>query len=151
MLKHDPTLALLWYLTADPNLHRLIDWIAQSPRIENFVGRVYRITADQGHTGDFHDDLIHSRVAAFSLSLSEEPLEGGTTTVRDAVSGEIKAVVGGPDLGPGDAVILRLRQGVEHRVEEVCGAAPKTSFVGFFMTESSSPLITPRGLDVAAR
>ena len=150
LLDHTPTLAFLFYLVADPRLHRMLEAATGCSPITNLTGRLYRLVPGAGHTGDFHNDLTDGRVVAFSLNLSERPIEGGTRVVRDAETKEPIAVAGGPDLRPGDALVLGLRPGLEHRVEEVVGTEPKTSFVGFLMAGGNHPLTSPRSVQYVA-
>lgn len=140
IMDDEPTSALLWYLGSDPRLHRLIEELTGSERVTRFGGRTYRMLPGSGHVGDWHDDAVFGHVAALSISLSEQPFEGGTTIVRDVVTKEAIAEAGGAAMQPGDALILRVRRDLEHRVCEVTGTVPKTSFAGFFSVGPPSPL-----------
>lgn len=140
IMDDEPTAALLWYLGSDPRLHRLIEELTGSARVTRFAGRTYRMVPGSGHVGDWHTDAILGRVAALSISLSEQPFEGGTTIVRDVATRQAIAEAGGAAMQPGDALILRVRRDLEHRVCEVTGTVPKTSFAGFFSAGPPSPL-----------
>ena len=140
IMDDEPTSALLWYLASDPLLHRLVEELVGSERVTAFAGRTYRMVPGSGHVGDWHTDAIDGRVAALSINLSEQPFAGGTTLVRDVATKHVIAQAGGSDLRPGDALLLRLRADLAHRVCEVTGTAPKTSYAGFFKVGPPSPL-----------
>jgi len=140
IMDDEPTSALLWYLASDPLLHRLVEALIGCEHVTAFAGRTYRMVPGSGHVGDWHTDAIDGRVAALSINLSEQPFDGGTTMVRDEATKRVIAEAGGSDMRPGDALLLRLRPDLAHRVCEVTGTEPKTSYAGFFKAGPRSPL-----------
>ncbi|WP_372790311.1 2OG-Fe(II) oxygenase [Paraconexibacter sp.] len=142
IMEQDATSALLLLLTSDPALSELVGALTATERPAAMVGRVYRMVPGAGHVGDWHTDVIDGRVAALSINLSPEPFEGGETTVRDSATKEPLGTGGAAHLVPGDAVLLRIRPGIEHRVSEVTGHAAKTSYVCFFRDGAPSLLGT---------
>ena len=141
IMDDEPTSALLWYLASDPLLHRLVEELIGCARVTAFAGRTYRMVPGAGHVGDWHTDATDGRVAALSINLSERPFAGGTTMVRDVATKQVIAEDGGADMRPGDALLLALRPDLAHRVCEVTGTEPKTSYAGFFKVGPRSPLI----------
>jgi hypothetical protein len=142
--------ALLHFLMHAPAVFALVEALVGCPPVGRFRGRTYRMFPDVGHVDRWHNDLVSSRVAAISVNLSERPYEDGGVEMRDADTQQV--ISRAPRLALGDAVLLRLRRGLEHRVREVTGTNPKTAFAGFFYTGEPSVLTRP-GLvaDDAAR
>ncbi len=134
--------ALLHFLMHDPEMFALVEELTGSEPIGRFQGRTYRMLPDAGHADNWHNDLVGSRVAAISINLSEEPFEDGAVEMRNAETEEPIAVA--PPLECGDAVLLRIRRGLEHRVRSVQGEVAKTAFAGFFYTDWISTLSFPR-------
>ena len=125
--------AALQFLVNDRQLFELIQHATQCERIGCFQGRVYRVTADNGHHDSWHDDLGEDRLVGMSINLSSEPYAGGVLQLRDRVSGEIVSEVAND--GCGDAVVFRLSNGLQHRITKVEGAAAKTAFAGWFRAQ----------------
>jgi hypothetical protein len=134
--------ALLHFLMHDPQMFSLVQTLTGCDPIGRFRGRTYRMLPDAGHADRWHNDLTPGRVAAVSINLSEQPFEDGAVEMRDAENGERISIT--PPLACGDAVMLRLRRGLEHRVRPVQGRNPKTAFAGFFYTDRVSTLAFPR-------
>lgn len=133
---------LLHFVMHDRALFDLVEELTGSEPIGRFSGRTYRMIPKAGHTDHWHTDLFPGRVAAISVNLSEEPFGGGSLEIRDAVTKERISLA--PPLECGDAVLLGLRHGLQHRVRAVRGNSPKTAFAGFFYTDRQSPLAFPR-------
>lgn len=134
--------ALLHFLMHDPQMFEVVQALTGCGPIGRFRGRTYRMLPDAGHTDKWHNDLLPGRVAAVSINLSPEPFDDGAVEMRNAVTGEQIAV--SPLLRCGDAVLLRIRQGLAHRVRSVQGTNAKTAFAGFFYTDRVSTLAFPR-------
>lgn len=135
--------ALLLFLLNDPRLFALVEEVTGCAQIGLFSGRTYRMLPDAGHRGEWHDDLVGERRAALSINLSREPFEGGALEIRDSVAGRVLRRVGEPQ-ALGDAVLIGIEPGIEHRVTELRGGAPKTAHVGFFRGGPRSPLAGAR-------
>lgn len=117
----------------DEKLFQLIHEVTQCPPIRCFDGRVYRVYAGQGHHDSWHNDFGDHRLVGMSVNLSREPYAGGVLQIRDRDSHNIVAEV--PNTGPGDAVIFRLSDRLQHRITEVGGSVAKTAFAGWFKAQ----------------
>jgi hypothetical protein len=113
--------------------------IAGCERIENLTGRVYRVVPGHGHFDAWHSDVGDHRMVAMSLNLGREAFSGGALQIREKATRKLLCEVA--NTGPGDALLFRLRDGLEHRITEVTGTAAKTAFAGWFR---SHPPFRPR-------
>jgi hypothetical protein len=134
--------ALLHFLMQDPELLSLIREITDCSQIGRFEGRIYRMYPDTGQHANWHRDLADGRLVAVSVNLSEEPFEGGGLEMRDWTTKAAHAKA--PRLQLGDALVFRLADDLEHRVNEVTGRNPKTAFAGFFFAGETTVLTRPR-------
>jgi hypothetical protein len=129
--------ALAWLLLAanDPRLFELISEVTGCGAIGCFDGRVYRLDPARGHGDSWHSDVGDNRLVAMSVNLTTEPFDGGLLQIRDQLSGEVTAEVGGT--APGDAVIFRIAERLRHRVSQVKGDVPRIAFAGWFKSAPS--------------
>lgn len=121
--------ALLLFMN-DEKVFELVQGITRCDRIGCFEGRVYRVIPGQGHHDAWHSDIAEERLVAMSINLSRAVYAGGTLQIRDRVSEGI--ISEAPNVGSGDAIIFRISPGLQHRITEVKGKAPKTAFAGWF-------------------
>lgn len=128
-ISNSPLADVVHVLMNDPKLLRLVGQATGCGPIASFKGRIYRMVARKGLRFDWHPDIKNDRKAAISVNLSDAEYGGGTLEIRDNSSG-VREVV--PNLGPGDAVIFRVAEHLEHRVTRVTGKVPKTAIAGFF-------------------
>lgn len=121
---------LLYFLVNDPDLFRLVEAIAGCGAIGSFVGRVYRRYPGV-HFDSWHGDRTDPRrLVGMSVNLSDAPYEGGTFEIRDVTTA--RPIASLPNVVPGDAILFRLDDDLEHRVTPVRGTTPKTAFAGWF-------------------
>jgi hypothetical protein len=129
-MEANTVLARLLFLANGPRLFTQVRAISGCGEIGCFDGRVYRLDPSAGHRDSWHSDLGDHRLVAMSVNLSSEPYAGGALQIRDTDTRTILHEEA--DLRPGDGVVFRLAERLEHRVTPVEGAAPRTTFAGWF-------------------
>jgi 2OG-Fe(II) oxygenase superfamily len=140
-MRSDRALALLEFLANDPEFFEAVREITGCDRIGAFLGRVYRMLPGPEHEGVWHADLVHGRMVAMSVNLSDAPYSGGLLEIRDEQSDRVLHRIA--NTGPGDAVIFRLAEGLKHRLTGVEGKVPKTAYAGWFLSGPESELLHP--------
>lgn len=126
----DRTTDLLQFATNDPVLFDLVRAVTGCGPIGNFRGRLFRMAPGGAHHDGWHADLTGGRMIAMSLNLAREPFQGGRLHLRRCPSGELLDVVENPRFG--DAVVFRLREDLEHRIGDMEGKTPRTTYAGWF-------------------
>ncbi len=119
-----------FFLSQRPVLD-LVAQLTRVPRVGSFTGRIYRMESGGAHYDGWHDDYHHGRVAALSVNVGV-PHQGGCLLMRRKGFDEHISI---PNTTPGDAVLFRLSDTLEHRVSTVEGDAPKTAYAGWFVVE----------------
>lgn len=122
-------LAQLTFLVNDPRFVDLVRAVSRLGDIGMFAGRVYRFAAGARHFDSWHDDVKEPRRIAMSLNLSDGPVEGGELKLRP------KRTTGGTMYAtgqPGDALLFRVHSTLEHQVQPVRSATPRTALAGWF-------------------
>ncbi len=128
-----PAAGLLHILLNSEKLFQVVQEITQCGPIGCFVGRVYRVTPGCEHHDAWHSDAGNHRLVSMSINLSASPYVGGTLQMRTRESRKI--VCEAPNTGFGDAILFRITTGLDHRISDVEGHAPKTAFAGWFKAE----------------
>lgn len=123
----------LLLLVNDEKLFEIVETVTGCPRIRCFEGRVYRVSPGEGHHDSWHNDIGDGRLIGMSVNLSRERYGGGVLQLRDRASGKIVSEISNER--PGDAVIFRLSDTLQHRITEVEGSAAKTAFAGWFKAQ----------------
>ena len=141
-------LAALLLAANDPRLFEFVMDVTGCPAIGCFDGRVYRLDPARGHGDSWHSDVGDNRLVAMSVNLTTERYEGGLLQIRDQLSGEVTAEVGGTELG--DAVIFRIAERLRHRVSPVKGDVPRIAFAGWFKSAPSFRSVLAGGRWTAA-
>ncbi|HXD16475.1 MAG TPA: 2OG-Fe(II) oxygenase [Vicinamibacterales bacterium] len=131
-MRDNSTLALLYLLLNDQHLFDVIQQITGCARIGSFLGRVYRMCGGGGHYDSWHSDTGANRLIGISVNLSEQAFEGGRFELRKRGSDTLLWAVA--NTGPGDAILFRIADDLEHRVTAVEGHAPKTALAGWFQS-----------------
>lgn len=126
---------MLHLLTNDSRFRHFIEEVTGCGHIGCFMGRVYRMTADAGHSDSWHSDIVpgETRMIGMSLNLSPDDYEGGIFELRTAA--DHCSLGRFPNQGLGDAIVFRLAPYLEHRVAAMQGHLPKTAFAGWFFSE----------------
>jgi Rps23 Pro-64 3,4-dihydroxylase Tpa1-like proline 4-hydroxylase len=97
--------------------------------VELFHGRIYRFAAGGSHFDSWHDDNADGRRVALSLNLSDGPIAGGELKLRAKGSEAAATFAYGR---PGDALFFRIGPALEHQVQRVTSATPRTALAGWF-------------------
>ena len=128
------TLARLLFAINDHRLFKAIDEVTSCGPIGCFDGRVYRLRPDSSDRDSWHSDLGDNRLVAMSVNVGAA-FSGGSLQIRDARSGgqRHQATIA----EPGDALLFRISQTLEHRVTSVEGTVPRTAFAGWFKSRPS--------------
>lgn len=119
----------LLFLINDPAMFRLVEVMTGCDPIGCFMGRVYRRGAD-GHFDDWHDDAIQDRMIGMSINLGAESFDGGALRLRERASQRV--VYDRANTVPGDAVVFRISEDLQHIVTPVEGQGSRTAFAGWF-------------------
>lgn len=140
---------MMLMLANRPQLFALIQRITGCPPLGYCLGRVYRFPPGSEFFDHWHDDLGDGRQIGMSINLGAEPYRGGVLELRK----DKKKLLGKfPNTTPGNALLFRIRAGLEHRVTAVQGSVPKTAFAGWFIDQTSSksylelfhPMVSPK-------
>ena len=131
-----PTLlAKLIFLANEPRLIRFVQDLTRTD-VASFFGRVYRFEAGSDHFDTWHDDAVQERRIAMSLNVGDGTPEGGELLLRRKGTEDAVRMPYGK---PGDALLFRVSEHLEHRVLPVSGPVPRTAFVGWFSAGAAFP------------
>ncbi|MGH9668629.1 MAG: 2OG-Fe(II) oxygenase [Terriglobales bacterium] len=134
MAKDSVAVHMLLLVANNPQLFALIQQITRCPPLGYYVGRIYRLPPAPEYFDRWHDDVGDARQIGMSINLGAEPYEGGLLEVRKG-----RKLVGRfANPIPGNALLFRIRKGLQHRVTAVKGSAPKTAFAGWFIDQACS-------------
>lgn len=122
-------LGMLHFLVNDPVVFGFIERVTGARGLSSFHGRVYRRLPGVHHDS-WHSDVYPDRTIGMSVNLSRDAYEGGIFEIRDDDSPSVHGVIA--NVGPGDALLFKIADGLEHRVTPVTGRVPKTAFAGWF-------------------
>ena len=122
-------LGTLHFLVNDPVVFDIIERVTGARGLSSFHGRVYRRLPGVHHDS-WHSDVYPDRTIGMSVNLSREPYEGGVFEIRDDDAAVVHGAIA--NVGPGDALLFKIADGLEHRVTPVTGRVPKTAFAGWF-------------------
>jgi hypothetical protein len=132
----DPRLIAL-YLVAlnDPALFAAIARLTGCDAIGCFTGRVHLRgpRADGGHYYPWHSDATDHRLIGLTINLGDKPYEGGVLEIRRRDTDVVIARASNPT--PGDAVIFRISEELEHHVTPVTTGGPRVVLAGWFRRE----------------
>jgi 2-oxoglutarate-Fe(II)-dependent oxygenase superfamily protein len=131
LMKPNPLAATLNWLLNAPELIQAVRRVAGCDEIGLFAGRVYRMDPSSGQSFEWHDDReSEARRLALSVNLGDRPHAGGVLRIRRKTTPQAMAEV--PNEGPGDAVLFRVDDDLEHCVTPVAGSVPRLAFSGWF-------------------
>lgn len=99
-----------------------------------FEGRIYRAPASAEFSDSWHSDESGGRQVGLSINLGPEVYQGGLFELREGEAVLFRAA----NTVPGNALLFRIRAGLQHRVKPVEGTTPKTAYAGWFIEEASS-------------
>jgi hypothetical protein len=122
-------LGLLHFLVNDPRVFTIVEAVTGTRHLTAFNGRVYRRLPGE-HFDSWHTDVHPDRMVGMSINLSTDRYEGGRFEIRH--EGTTSTLASVANVGPGDAMLFAIRDGLEHQVTRVEGTAAKTAFAGWF-------------------
>jgi hypothetical protein len=126
----EDTLSILNFLVNMPEFLRTMEILLGIRRIGWFGGRVYRMTAVDGHYDSWHRDVGDRRLATLSLNLTRQTYGGGGLQMRCSDSDSILHEV--HNIGFGDALVFRVSRKLAHRIMPIEGNVPKIAYAGWF-------------------
>jgi hypothetical protein len=132
---HPPVVTAFGFLLNDRALFDALQAITRCPRILSFYPNIYKILPGEGPFDDWHTDTDGTRLLALSINGGRERVEGGELQVRHrGTSAVLHALSNGTF---GDALLVRVEDGLEHAVNAVTGVAPRMAAGGWFTTAPS--------------
>ena len=135
---------LMFFLVNDPLLFAVVRRVTGCARIGCFTGRVYRMLPGAGDYDTWHSDLLQDRMIGMSVNIGPA-YEGGVFQLRER--GSTRIVAEAPNVVPGDAILFRIDQKLEHWITPMAGATPKTAFAGWFRDSPEFMSLMDRGGD----
>lgn len=111
----------------DARLFDTVRRITNCDPIGCYEARVYAMDPSPQHRDVWHSDVDGNRLITMSVNLGE-PYEGGVLRIREGerIVDEIA------NTGPGDAILFRIRPGLEHMLTPVTGTRRKMALAGWF-------------------
>lgn len=131
-MEPNTVLALLFLIMNDPHLFDVIRRITGCPPIGSFAGRIYSLRSKEGHYDRWHSDVDGRRLIGISVNLGEETFAGGRFELRPACAPQPTWSLA--NVGPGDAVLFRIADTLQHRVTDVEGDIARVAFAGWFQS-----------------
>jgi hypothetical protein len=132
---NSPAADALLFVVNDPAVFKLITEVTGVGPIGCFLGRIYRMTAESAHHEFWHSDVGDHRLLALSVNLGEEPYRGGVTVLREQGKPATEQVL--ENTTPGDALLFRIDEALEHTLTDVEPGPPKTAWAGWFRSQPS--------------
>jgi hypothetical protein len=123
-------LGLLYLIANDRRLFEAIERITGCSAIGAFIGRVYLMRAGAGHYDRWHSDIDGARLIGMSVNLTEGEFRGGEFELRQADGIAWRLA----NTGPGDAILFRIADGLQHRVAGIEGDVARIAFAGWFQS-----------------
>lgn len=117
----------LMALFNDARLFDVVERISSCDPIGCYMARVYAMDASPNHHDEWHSDVDGNRMIGMSVNLAG-PYEGGLLRIRE---GE-RVVHEVANTGSGDAILFRIRPGLQHIVTPVTGPRRKMALAGWF-------------------
>ena len=137
-LADEDLFAMCLFVLNDPRLFALIDRLTQCGPFASFTGRIYRRgepTRPGEHYYEWHDDVFEDRRVALSVNLGRSKYGGGMLQIREA--GTEPPLIQAANVQYLEALLIRIRPGLEHRVAPVAGPVPRTVLAGWFRGSST--------------
>lgn len=105
------------------------------------TGQLHHMMHERGHFDAWHNDVVSGRQVGVSVNLEPSRAAAGAIEIREARSAVHRVVA-----GCGDAVLVRIAKGLEHRALASTGAVPRCTFTGWYVAtpnpydKQSSPI-----------
>lgn len=148
LLRDDVAWGTIATLLNDPVLMSVVADLTGVSGIRANFSRIYRMdprpeqapaSAHAVHTDTWHGDNDGNRLLTLSINLAAEPFAGGELEIRDAGTGHVLHRVA--NTGPGDGILFRIADDLQHRVREVTGHVSKVAIAGWFQRGGLAPLL----------
>lgn len=100
------------------------------------TGQLHRMIHERGHFDAWHNDVVEGRQIGVSVNLEPSRAATGAIEIREARSAAHRE---GPSAahrvvaGCGDAVLIRIAEGLQHRALASTGAVPRCTFTGWYV------------------
>jgi hypothetical protein len=120
---------LMFFLVNDPALFAVVRQVTGCARIGCFTGRLYRMAPGAGNHDSWHSDVVEERMIGMSVNLGG-PYQGGVFQIRERESTRLLGEL--PNIVPGDAILFRIDERLQHWITPIAGHVPKTAFAGWF-------------------
>jgi 2OG-Fe(II) oxygenase superfamily len=143
---HNNTLvAMLYLIVNDQGLLGTVRHITGCDSITAFIGRVYQMRSGVGHYARWHNDLYGARRIGMSVNLSDGEFNGGIFELREADAPTVRWAIA--NTGPGDAILFRVAEGLQHRVTPIEGHVARIAFAGWFQSGPDLLSLLKAGVD----
>ena len=146
-MDHNNILGMLHLIMNDPRVFEAIRRVTRCPSVGSFAGRIYRMRAGVGHFDRWHSDMDGARLIGVSVNLTEGTFDGGQFELRPAGSHDTTWSVA--NVGPGDAILFRISETLQHRVSDVRGEVPKVALAGWFQARPDFLAVLKSGAESA--
>jgi len=128
--------AALCLALARPEVLRTIGALLGGPSLTGVAGAIAQFAAGAETRLDWHDDLAEpKRRLAITINLGATPYNGGAFEFRDLMSDA--APFRYVHSTPGEALLVPIGTGLQHRVLPVSGGGPRTVFAGWFLGDAA--------------
>jgi hypothetical protein len=134
LLRDDVAWGTIATLLNDRALFAAITALTGVDGIAANFSRIYRMDPDAGHTDTWHGDNDGNRLLTLSINIGAARFEGGELELRDKSSGAL--LFQWANTGPGDGLLFRIADDLQHRVRDVAGTQPKYAVAGWFQRTS---------------
>jgi hypothetical protein len=148
-MDQNSVLGMLLLIMNDHRLFDVVRRITGCESIGSFVGRIYQMRSGAGHYDRWHSDVDGARLIGISVNLTDREFAGGRFELRRAgASGADWSLA---NVGPGDAVLFRIADTLEHRVTEVEGDVARVAFAGWFQSRPDFLAALKQGAETAEK
>lgn len=100
------------------------------------IGQLHHMMHARGHFDAWHNDVVKGRQVGVSVNLEPSRAAAGAIEIREAPSAVHRvapSAVHRVAAGCGDAVLIRIAKGLQHRALASTGAVPRCTFTGWYV------------------
>ena len=132
VLADESLLVILATLLNDRRLFETVRAVTGCDPIACFHPVIYRFDPRPEHHDAWHGDNDGNRLVAMSINIGG-PFDGGVLQFREGPAGPVLHEAA--NTVAGDAILFRIRPGLEHRVTGVTGTRPRLAAAGWFQRD----------------